>query len=215
MRWGGEACVCPRISVILNGGFKLCLSIKKQTSVCHGVDNTFNYKNGGFIEILSLFLHITSKTWVASLCVFSVAGALEGTSQRTPALWTVLGTAPLGPWHASQICCAGDQVLSWSVKTVAIDRSVDRLIGVFRHLGVLHSCYGHCPSCAPASILSATLQGPRSVHYPLWSLARFLQLSAVPLPTAVSLPAQANYSHHFTVTSPYRGLCEYSEYIYI
>ncbi|KAJ1073629.1 hypothetical protein K5549_021586, partial [Capra hircus] len=66
---GREGCVCPRISVILNSGFKPCFSIKNRTSVCHGVDYKFNYKNGGFLEILSLFLHITTKTWVASLCV--------------------------------------------------------------------------------------------------------------------------------------------------
>ena len=66
---GREGCFCPRISVILNSGFKPCFSIKNRTSVCHGEDYKFNYKNGGFIEILSLFLHITTKTWVASLCV--------------------------------------------------------------------------------------------------------------------------------------------------
>uniref|UniRef100_A0A8C0DH18 Uncharacterized protein n=1 Tax=Balaenoptera musculus TaxID=9771 RepID=A0A8C0DH18_BALMU len=71
-----KGCTCSRTSVILNG-------------VCHGVEYKFNYKNGDFIEILSLYLRITTKPWVGSLCVFSVTGALEGNSQRKPALQTV------------------------------------------------------------------------------------------------------------------------------
>lgn len=61
-----KGCTCPRTSMTLNGRWKHCFYIKNKTSICHGGECKFNYKNADFTEILSLHLDTTTKPWVGS-----------------------------------------------------------------------------------------------------------------------------------------------------
>lgn len=63
----------------------------------------------------------------------------------------------------------------------------------------------HCPQLCSGLAPAGHSAGTSLCSLPSLVPGRFLQLSADPLPTAVSSPAQSDYSHHFTVTCPHQG----------